>query len=106
MKTLRIWIIGIAIKRVPQLVTTLIQLAAAKVALGGIMGEDAEAAVWEHIAAALVILITAGIQWIGAKWAGTAITATQEAIGTRPDGLPGPATIAAARRHTSGHPAK
>jgi hypothetical protein len=69
MKTLRIWIIGIAIKRVPQ-------------------------------------LITAGIQWVGAKWAGTAIATTQEAIGTRPDGLPGPATIAAARRHKTGHPAK
>jgi hypothetical protein len=106
MKRLKLWIIAIAIRRVPQLVTTAVQLAAAKVALGGIMGEGAEAAVWEHVAAALVLVATAAVQWVGSKWAGTGIAESQAALGTLPDGLPGPATIAAARQHKSNHPAK
>jgi hypothetical protein len=106
MKRLKLWIIALAIKRVPQLAITLVQLAAAKVALGGIMSEDAETMMWEHVTAGLVILLTATAQWAGSKWAGTAIVEAQEALGTKPDGLPSTETRAAARSFKSAHPAK
>jgi hypothetical protein len=105
MKRLRLWIIAMSIKRVPQLVTSLVQIAAANVALSGILSQGAEALMWEHITAALIIIVTGAAQWAGAKWSGTAIEAAQSALHTRPDGLPDRETTrAATRARRSGRP--
>jgi len=88
MKRIRLWVISLAIKRIPQLAVTLVQLVAAKVALEGIISESAEAMMWEHITAALVIVLTGTVQWIGSKWAGDAIGETQRALGVLDDELP------------------
>jgi hypothetical protein len=104
MKRIRLFIISMSIKRVPQLVTSLVQIAAANVALSGILSEGAEQLMWEHITAALIILVTAAAQWAGSKWAGNAIADMQVAVGTLPDKKPDIESSKAAKRH--GRPAR
>ena len=109
MKQFRLWVIALAIKRIPQLVATLVQIISGYVVVSG-MEEGAAAAMWKHVTAALVILLTASAQWVGSKWAGDTIKVMQSSDGVKPDGLPDVQSAEAARRNMApfqhGRPAR